>query len=156
MRVYEGDLFAGALPSDTMLPLAHLQMLAPELPGNIIAHWNNFHTLGEKPCLSEPAEPIYLIKANNSLLAPYGVICKLACDGKGVFGERVTRISDCFTRAGFKAPVLDRIRFEIGLRRWGNLTLDLISSLAHSTLADICQYPPSCELAASMMREYRR
>ena len=112
--------------------------------------------LARSPCLSEPAEPIYLIKANNSLLAPYGVICKPACDGTVVFGDRVTRISDCFTRAGFKAPVLDRIRCEIWLKRSANLTFNLISSLAHSALADICQYPPFCELAASMMREYRR
>ncbi len=71
----------------------------------------------------------------------------------GSVSERVTRISDCFTRAGFKAPVLDNIRSEIWLKLWGNLTFNPISSLAHSTLVDICQYPLSRELAASMMRE---
>jgi 2-dehydropantoate 2-reductase len=43
--------------------------------------------------------------------------------------------------AGFKAPVLDDIRAEIWLKLWGNLTFNPISSLAHSTLVDICQYP---------------
>jgi 2-dehydropantoate 2-reductase len=67
--------------------------------------------------------------------------------------DRVTRISQCFTEAGFKAPILENIRSEIWLKLWGNLTFNPISSLAHSTLVDICQYAPSRELAAAMMRE---
>jgi 2-dehydropantoate 2-reductase len=71
----------------------------------------------------------------------------------GSSSERVNRVAACFTNAGFKAPVLDNIRAEIWLKLWGNLTFNPISSLSHSTLVDICQYPPSRELAASMMRE---
>lgn len=71
----------------------------------------------------------------------------------GSSSERVTRISECFTRAGFKAPVLDDIRAEIWLKLWGNLTFNPISSLTHTTLVDICQYPLSRALAANMMRE---
>ena len=71
----------------------------------------------------------------------------------GATSERVTRISECFGHAGFKTPVLDNIRAEIWLKLWGNLTFNPISSLAHATLLDICQYPLSRELAASMMRE---
>ena len=71
----------------------------------------------------------------------------------GSASERVTRISECFGNAGFKAPVLENIRAEIWLKLWGNLTFNPISSLAHSTLMDICQYPLSRELAANMMRE---
>jgi 2-dehydropantoate 2-reductase len=67
--------------------------------------------------------------------------------------DRVGRISETFTRAGFKAPVLDDIRAEIWLKLWGNLTFNPISGLSHSTLADICQFPLSRELAADMMRE---
>ena len=67
--------------------------------------------------------------------------------------ERVTRIAEAFTRAGFKAPVLEDIRSEIWLKLWGNLTFNPISSLTHSTLVDICQYSLSRGLAASMMRE---
>jgi len=71
----------------------------------------------------------------------------------GSSSERVKRISACLTSAGFKAPVLEDIRAEIWLKLWGNLTFNPISSLSHSTLVDICQYPPSRALATSMMQE---
>jgi 2-dehydropantoate 2-reductase len=71
----------------------------------------------------------------------------------GTASERVTRVSDCLTRAGFKAPVLDDIRAEIWLKLWGNLTFNPISALTRATLAGICQYPPGRELAAAMMTE---
>jgi 2-dehydropantoate 2-reductase len=71
----------------------------------------------------------------------------------GTRSERVARISELFTRAGFKAPVLDDVRSEIWLKLWGNLTFNPISGLSHATLADICQFPLSRELAADMMRE---
>jgi 2-dehydropantoate 2-reductase len=71
----------------------------------------------------------------------------------GSASERVNRVAEVMTRAGFKAPVLDNIRAEIWLKLWGNLSFNPISSLSHSTLVDICQYPPSRELAAAMMRE---
>jgi 2-dehydropantoate 2-reductase len=71
----------------------------------------------------------------------------------GSSSARVLRIADTFTRAGFKAPVLDNIRAEIWLKLWGNLTFNPISSLSHATLVDICQYPLTRELAANMMRE---
>jgi 2-dehydropantoate 2-reductase len=71
----------------------------------------------------------------------------------GRTSERVQRVSDCFVKAGFKAPVLDNIRAEMWLKLWGNLTFNPISSLAHATLVDICQYPLTRELAAAMMTE---
>ena len=67
--------------------------------------------------------------------------------------ERVTRLSETFVKAGLKAPVLTNIRAEIWLKLWGNLTFNPISALSHSTLVDICQFPPSRELATQMMRE---
>jgi 2-dehydropantoate 2-reductase len=67
--------------------------------------------------------------------------------------DRVRRISECLIHAGLKAPVLDNVRSEIWLKLWGNLSFNPISSLAHSTLVDICQFPLSRELAANMMRE---
>jgi 2-dehydropantoate 2-reductase len=67
--------------------------------------------------------------------------------------ERVTRISEAMTRAGFKAPVLDNIRAEMWLKLWGNLTFNPISALSHSTLVDICQYPLTRQLATDMMLE---
>ena len=71
----------------------------------------------------------------------------------GTSSERVRRVSQCFTRAGFKAPVLEDIRAEIWLKLWGNLTFNPISALTRSTLADICQFAATRELAAAMMTE---
>jgi 2-dehydropantoate 2-reductase len=71
----------------------------------------------------------------------------------GSTSERVQRIADCFTKAGFKSPVLDDIRSEIWLKLWGNLTFNPISALARATLVDICQYPLTRQLAAAMMTE---
>jgi 2-dehydropantoate 2-reductase len=71
----------------------------------------------------------------------------------GASSERVRRVSQCFARAGFKAPVLEDIRAEIWLKLWGNLTFNPISALTRSTLADICQFPATRELAAAMMTE---
>ncbi len=71
----------------------------------------------------------------------------------GSSSARVNAIAETFARAGLKAPVLDNIRSEIWLKLWGNLTFNPISSLTHSTLVDICQFPLTRDLAAAMMRE---
>ena len=71
----------------------------------------------------------------------------------GTHSERVTRVSHCLTRAGFKAPVLEDIRAEIWLKLWGNLTFNPISALTRSTLVDICQFPGTRQLATAMMTE---
>ncbi|MDB5986420.1 MAG: apbA [Nevskia sp.] len=71
----------------------------------------------------------------------------------GSNSARVKRVADCFTKAGFKSPVLDDIRAEIWLKLWGNLTFNPISALARATLVDICQYPLTRALAAAMMTE---
>ncbi len=67
--------------------------------------------------------------------------------------ERVGRLADALTRAGFKAFVLDNIRAEIWLKLWGNMSFNPISALTHATLADLCRFAPTRELAATMMRE---
>jgi 2-dehydropantoate 2-reductase len=107
-----------------------------------------------------PAERVIgcVVYPASELIAP-GVVKHIEGDRfpvgelDGSSSERVNRVSACFSAAGFKAPVLDNIRAEIWLKLWGNLTFNPISSLSHSTLVDICQYPPSRELAAAMMRE---
>lgn len=85
VRICEGDMFGGAVPTDRLLPLVGLQLLTPVQPTKVLALWNNFHALGEKLKLPVPAEPLYLIKAPNSYLAPQGTIRKPASDGKVVF-----------------------------------------------------------------------
>ena len=107
-----------------------------------------------------PAERIVgcVVYPASELVAP-GVVRHIEGDRfplgelDGCITERVTRISECFTRAGFKAPVLEDIRSEIWLKLWGNLTFNPISGLTHATLVDICQYQLSRGLAADMMRE---
>lgn len=97
----------------------------------------------------------------SELIAP-GVVVHIEGDRfpvgelDGSISERVTKVSECFVNAGFKAPVLENIRSEIWLKLWGNLTFNPISSLAHSTLVDICQYPLTRELAGDMMIEAQR
>jgi 2-dehydropantoate 2-reductase len=66
---------------------------------------------------------------------------------------RVRMIAELFRKAGYKAPVLSDIRSEIWLKLWGNVCFNPISALCHSTLVDICGFPPTRELAARMMKE---
>ncbi len=67
--------------------------------------------------------------------------------------ERVQTVSRLFTESGFRSRILDDIRSEIWLKLWGNLSFNPISALTHSTLVDICQFPLSRQLAATMMTE---
>jgi 2-dehydropantoate 2-reductase len=107
-----------------------------------------------------PAERVIgcVVYPATELLAP-GVIKHVEGDRfpvgepDGSASERVTRVSECFVRAGLKSPVLDDIRAEIWLKLWGNMTFNPISALSRATLAGICQYPPSRALAAAMMFE---
>ncbi len=71
----------------------------------------------------------------------------------GSVSERAQRVAEAFVEAGFKSPVLEDIRSEIWLKLWGNLTFNPISAMTHSTLEDICQFPLTRELAATMMSE---
>lgn len=97
----------------------------------------------------------------SELIAP-GVVVHIEGDRfpvgelDGSVSDRVKKVSECFINAGFKAPILENIRSEIWLKLWGNLTFNPISSLSHSTLVDICQYPLSRELAGDMMLEAQR
>ena len=62
-------------------------------------------------------------------------------------------MSECFIRAGMQSPVLSDIRAEVWLKLWGNMTFNPISALSRATLAAICQYRPTRELARAMMAE---
>lgn len=94
-----------------------------------------------------------------SVLAAPGVIRHIEGDRfpvgelDGSASARVQAVSACFIRAGFQAPVLDNIRAEIWLKLWGNLTFNPISALTRATLVEICQFPATRTLAATMMAE---
>ena len=85
IRVYEGSLFEGALPTDRLHSLSTVRLLMPVEPTKIIALWNNFYALGDKLGLPVPAEPLYLIKSPNSYLGPGGIIRNPRSGGKVVF-----------------------------------------------------------------------
>lgn len=67
--------------------------------------------------------------------------------------ERCQQLSAALVRAGFKAPIVGDLRGEIWLKLWGNMVFNPISALTHATLADICQFPLTRNLAAVMMAE---
>ena len=71
----------------------------------------------------------------------------------GSKSARVGGLSELFSRAGFKSPVLSDVRTEIWMKLWGNLTFNPMSALSRATLEDICRFPPTRALAAAMMRE---
>jgi len=71
----------------------------------------------------------------------------------GAQTERAKRVAEALTRAGFKCFVVEDIRSEIWLKLWGNMSFNPISALTHATLVDICQFAPTRDLAAAMMRE---
>ena len=71
----------------------------------------------------------------------------------GSDSERVQKLHDLLVESGFRSRVLDDIRSEIWLKAWGNLSFNPISALTHATLVDICQFPETRELAATMMAE---
>lgn len=66
---------------------------------------------------------------------------------------RIEAVSQAFTQAGFKAPVVSDLRAEIWTKLWGNLSFNPISALTGATLAGICRHPLARALAADMMRE---
>ncbi|MEO8153511.1 MAG: 2-dehydropantoate 2-reductase [Rhizobacter sp.] len=71
----------------------------------------------------------------------------------GSRSPRVEALSQALMKAGFKSPISKDIRGEIWVKLWGNLSFNPISALTHATLQDICRFPATRELAASMMRE---
>jgi 2-dehydropantoate 2-reductase len=71
----------------------------------------------------------------------------------GSRSERVQKLSQALIEAGFKAPVRPRIRDEIWVKLWGNLSFNPISALTGATLDVICTHPGTREVARRMMLE---
>jgi len=71
----------------------------------------------------------------------------------GTRSPRIEQLAGAMMKAGFKSPVSKDIRGEIWVKLWGNLCLNPLSALTHATLEDICRFPASRELVATMMRE---
>ena len=71
----------------------------------------------------------------------------------GSKSERAERLSAALTAAGLKAPVRPRIRDEIWVKLWGNLSFNPISALTHATLDVLCTDPGTRGVARAMMLE---
>ncbi|NQV54821.1 MAG: 2-dehydropantoate 2-reductase [Rhodospirillales bacterium] len=67
--------------------------------------------------------------------------------------ERIQALADAFISAGLRAPIRPRIRDEIWVKLWGNLSFNPISALTGATLEDMCKNPESRALIRKMMVE---
>ncbi|MEK9644460.1 MAG: 2-dehydropantoate 2-reductase [Alphaproteobacteria bacterium] len=67
--------------------------------------------------------------------------------------ERIQALSKALIDAGFKAPVRPRIRDELWVKLWGNVSFNPISALTHATLETIGTDPGTREIARRMMLE---
>ncbi|MER9856375.1 MULTISPECIES: 2-dehydropantoate 2-reductase [unclassified Mesorhizobium] len=66
---------------------------------------------------------------------------------------RISVLSDAMRKGGLKAPIRSRIRDEIWIKLWGNLSFNPISALTLATLETICRDAGTRGVARSMMLE---
>lgn len=71
----------------------------------------------------------------------------------GSKSERATALSKALTEAGLKAPVRTKLRDEIWVKLWGNLSFNPISALTHATLDVLCTDEGTRAVARKMMIE---
>ncbi len=116
-------------------------------PGN--AQWDGFGPDRVLGCVVYPAaevpEPgvIKHIEGNRFSLG----------EPDGSKSERAMALSKALSEAGLKAPVRPRLRDEIWVKLWGNLSFNPISALTHATLDVLCTDPGTRAVARDMMLE---
>jgi len=121
--------------------------LASVAPGD--AQWNGFGPDRVLGCVVYPAaeviEPgvVKHIEGNRFSLG----------EPDGSRSERALRLSEALGKAGLKAPVRPRLRDEIWVKLWGNLSFNPISALTHATLDVLCTDPGTRAVARAMMLE---
>lgn len=121
--------------------------LASVDPGD--AQWNGFGPDRVLGCVVYPAaevvEPgvVKQIEGNRFSLG----------EPDGSKSDRAVALSQALTAAGLKAPVRSRIRDEIWVKLWGNLSFNPISALTHATLDVLCTDPGTRGVARGMMLE---
>jgi 2-dehydropantoate 2-reductase len=69
---------------------------------------------------------------------------------------RVTALSKLLINAGIKSPVRDKLRDEIWLKLWGNLSFNPVSVLTNGTLVDLATDTGTRRVIREMMDEARR
>ena len=67
--------------------------------------------------------------------------------------ERVQTLAAELSSAGFRAPIRPRIRDELWVKLWGNLSFNPISALTGATLEAMCQEPDTRAVIRDMMVE---
>ena len=71
----------------------------------------------------------------------------------GSKSERALELSKALGAAGLRAPVRPRIRDEIWVKLWGNMSFNPISALTHATLDVLCENSGTRAVARNMMLE---
>lgn len=71
----------------------------------------------------------------------------------GSKSERIEAISKAFTEAGFKAPIRKKIRDDIWLKLWGNVSFNPVSVLTSATLEEMAQHLAVRSIIRDMMIE---
>jgi len=121
--------------------------LASVDPGD--AQWNGFGPDKVLGCVVYPAaeviEPgvIKHIEGNRFSLG----------EPDGSKSDRAVALSKALMSAGLKAPVRPKLRDEIWVKLWGNLSFNPISALTHATLDVLCTDPGTRAVARGMMVE---
>lgn len=83
ISVHDGEMFGKSRANGRRLALSDVELLAPTEPSKIIALWNNFHALAAKLKVTEPDDPLYLLKAPTTSAAPNAVVKRpVSYDGK--------------------------------------------------------------------------
>lgn len=67
--------------------------------------------------------------------------------------ERVQALAGLLSDAGFRAPIRPRIRDEMWVKLWGNVSLNPISALTGGTLAQMIDDPDVCGVIREVMVE---
>ena len=116
-------------------------------PGNV--QWDGFGPDRVLGCVVYPAaeviEPgvIKHIEGNRFSLG----------EPDGSKSERALALSKILSNAGLKAPVRPKLRDEIWVKLWGNLSFNPISALTHATLDVLCTDEGTRAVARNMMVE---
>jgi len=108
--------------------------------------------LGAERAIGCVVYPATEIEAPGVIRHVYGKNFPLG-EPSGEISADVKLLADLFVAAGLKAPVLDRIRDEIWLKLWGNVSFNPISALTHATLDVICTDPATRALSKAIMLE---
>ncbi|WP_170494793.1 2-dehydropantoate 2-reductase [Ruegeria sp. HKCCA6837] len=116
-------------------------------PGD--AQWNGFGPDRVLGCVVYPAAEVI---APGSIKHVEGNRFSLG-EPDGTKSDRASNFSAALSTAGLRAPVRPRIRDEIWLKLWGNLSFNPISALTHSTLDVLCTDEGSRSVARGMMLE---